>query len=147
MTLIAVKMTKCLALETVESWISVTSFYFYFLWNVDSKPALMGKWQKYWERGGGFSAALGNSQSVRLALLAVIFPQLSSFPLLPFCSFFLVSPTTLYPHLSFSGATLFLVSSQGTITTISPLSKAPFVLLKWDQLKEGESLFTVRAKR
>lgn len=73
---------------------------------------------------------LGNSQSVRLALLAVIFPQLSSFPLLPFCSFSLPSPTTLYPHLSFSGATLFLVSSQGTITTISPLSKAAFVLLK-----------------
>lgn len=47
MTLIAVKMTNCLALETVESWISVTSFYFYFLSNVDSKPSLMGKWQKY----------------------------------------------------------------------------------------------------
>lgn len=28
MTLIAVKMTKCLALETVESWISITSSIF-----------------------------------------------------------------------------------------------------------------------
>lgn len=47
MTLIAVKMTKCLALETVESWISITSSIFIFCGMLILKPALMGKWQKY----------------------------------------------------------------------------------------------------
>lgn len=79
---------------------------------------------------------------LELSLLrAVIFPSPFLFFLLPrlplyhrLCGFFLF------------GSLLFLVSSQGTITAISPLSKAPFVLLKLDQLKERWESFQREGK-
>lgn len=65
----------------------------------------MGKWQKHWEWCEGFSAALGNSQSVRLASLAVTSPSchlslsfsvpvLSHIPFyIPVSPFFFLVPT------------------------------------------------------
>lgn len=106
--------------------------YFYFLWNVDSKSALMGKWQKCWERYGRFSAAPGNSQSVRLASLTV-FSRSCHLPLS--LSFPFLSYTYPYPQLSLSFSTWFNPKRQLLLPFLSHRHHfvLRFVLLWWDQ--------------
>lgn len=110
MTLIAVKMTKCLAFgDCREPDQHHITLLFYFLCDVDSKPSLMGG-----GRGGGVAEAeesemeffclppqpWGTRSLFRLASLAVTSPELSSF-LPPFFLLFLFVLAYLSLHLRF----------------------------------------------